>query len=316
MRPVGVPGQEVEAWRSVVPPALHADALALLAYLQAVPEMTPSHCPWCDSPEMTVFASAKRTARCRHCRRHFNAWSGTPFAGSRHHHLWEVYARLRLGGTDRHRAGQLTGQSYDACRYRERIIGQILAERWPRLGAWWALAMSGRREAPVCRTTPFTSKEDALAHHNHEYVQCLECGNLFSFLSTHLRKTHQMSAAEYRQKWQIMQQIPLAGLGNRRAHSASIRARIASGDAGMAAQVAAMHETNRHPVRKPAFHPEYVLADYRQRMTGEKLWEQSPATRCIDEATQQEAARRMRARKVSGEKARTLADVFGVSVQT
>ena len=241
-----------EDWQTAVPEPLHADAAQLLTFLQALPGMQPRKCPWCDSLRFTL-ARGGDAYQCRSCRRHFTARTGTPFAKSRHPELWAIYARGRLCGIDLCRLGQLTGLSRDACMYRDEAIGLVLRERWPALGLWWQTLLTGGRRSPHRRTVPFTSKEEAWAHHNHEYIQCLECGSLFSFLSTHLRKTHQMSAQEYREKWQIMKQIPLAGFANRRAHSESIKSRMLSGDADMAEQVAIMQAANRKKHGKSRF---------------------------------------------------------------
>ena len=288
-----------------------------MTYLGSVQNMVPQLCPRCNSQDIRKHLSGKRLYRCRSCCRSFTPWTGTPFANCRRQELWDKYARARIGGGTLRGVGKLFALSPDACKYREVIIRSLLNERWPELGNWW-LQMTGLRinSALAVRTTPFASKEEAWEHHNHEYVQCLECGKMFSFLGAHLHKAHQMSARQYREKWQIMQKIPLAGLANRRAHSSAIKAKIADGDIVPLDQVAIMLEKNRLNKRNKPFNPDYILQEYENSLTSKRLWEQSSAIRCIDKSVQQQAAIRMQLRRTSGESVQSIAESFGVSKQT
>ncbi|WP_037384355.1 MucR family transcriptional regulator, partial [Serratia sp. DD3] len=191
-----------------LPRELHPAVNALLAYLTEGPFAPPEKCPWCGSLRFNGGGNKQQRYWCKQCQRSFFPTSGTPFSNCRHPEKWTVYAHYRLAGYASLQASQLSGLTTHSGLHREAAITQILSERWPQLLPWW----QGRQHQTQCenplRTTPFTSKEEAWAHHNHEYVQCLECGKMFSFLATHLRKAHGITAQTYREKWQIMKQIP------------------------------------------------------------------------------------------------------------
>lgn len=161
---------------------------------------------------------------------------------------WAIYAAVRLYGHIPSQAVELTHLPHATCELRDRVIKQLIKEHWPALADWLNgyVDRSGiyHRSKPL-RSMPFTSKEEAWDHHNHEYVQCLECGKIFSSLNIHLQTAHALSAQQYREKWQIMKQIPLAGFAKRGKHSASIKAKIARDDVDSMVLVAAMQEANR-----------------------------------------------------------------------
>jgi transposase-like protein len=295
-------------WQLILPTGLRKAASQLLSYLQAVPVMKPAMCPWCDCPDIAHYPSDPRMYQCDECHRRFTPWTGTPFANCRHQDRWVDYARARFMGNGMHKAGQMTGLSHGACEHREKVIQQLITERWPALMPWWLgqVDRNSKTVAPL-RTTPFTSKEEALAHHNHEYIQCLECGKLFSFLGTHLRKAHGMSSMAYREKWQIMKQIPLSGLANRRGHSSAINDKIREGEVDPVALVALMHAANQSKKRKRPFVTRYIGEMHGERLKAQKLWEQSPAIKPIDRAIREQALQRARARDTTGEKIKDIA---------
>lgn len=68
--------------------------------------------------------------------------------------------------------------------------------------------------------------DDYLAH---DRIECLECGNRFQFLGSHLRLAHAMNAAEYRDAWGLPSGTALAGLLYRAAHTEKIRRMQAAG---------------------------------------------------------------------------------------
>ncbi|MEF3097850.1 helix-turn-helix protein [Raoultella ornithinolytica] len=304
-------------WKRKVPELLHFQFEQLMDYLGSIPNLVPQNCPRCHSPEFRQHHSVKRLYKCNNCCRSFTPWTYTPFANCRRHDLWAKYVHARVDGLTFRDIGKHFSLSSDACKYRELIVISLLKERWPELCDWW-LQMAGIRinSPPVLRTTPFSNKEEAWEHHNHEYVQCLERGKMYSFLGTHLHKTHHMSARQYREKWQIMQKIPLAGLANRRAHSLAIKEKIINGDIVPLEQVAMMLETNRRVKRNQPFNPNYILQEYENDLKSKRLWELSPAIKCIDQSIQQQAAIRMKLRGISGESVQSIAEAFGVSKQT
>lgn len=59
---------------------------------------------------------------------------------------------------------------------------------------------------------PFTSQTEVDAYANHDKIQCLLCGKRYSFLPTHLSRTHHVTADEYRQLFNINAGTALAGL--------------------------------------------------------------------------------------------------------
>ena len=67
------------------------------------------------------------------------------------------------------------------------------------------------------------------AYINHNEIECLECGKKFSFLVAHLRCTHKMTAAEYRERHGIPRKTPLAGLTYRQQQREKIRRMQADG---------------------------------------------------------------------------------------
>ncbi|EAO9157892.1 hypothetical protein AA14_24360 [Salmonella enterica] len=46
-------------------------------------------------------------------------------------------------------------------------------------------------------------------------IICLECGKYFNFLAPHINKTHQMTLMQYRERWKIPKQNPLASTTHR-----------------------------------------------------------------------------------------------------
>ncbi|MCX8965999.1 hypothetical protein EHW66_13660 [Erwinia psidii] len=303
-----------ERWRNRLPPELHVDAEALLVFLRSVPDMKPEHCPLCGGAKL--IQRDPRLYECRECRRRFTPWTGTPFANSRHPESWATYAEARLCGMTAGKAYGIAGLSHGAGEHRESVISQIISKRWPRLVRCWNGPGGADLQVTSLRDTPFTSKEEAWAHHNHEYVQCLECGKMFASLEPHLRGRHGMRALEYREKWQIMQQIPISGLAKRRLHSASIKEKIASGQVEPLVLAAAMNEACRKNGRKKPFVTAYMAELHRDRLQKQQPWLQSPAIKTVDEDIQRQAALRMHLRHQNDERVETIAEEFGVVKQT
>lgn len=256
-----------------------------------------------------------RLYECRNCKRRFTPWTGTPFANCRHQDSWSAYAVLRLAGLLPGKAGDTAGLSHGAQTYREEVLEDLIVRRWPLLLACWRGFVGNQKPVPL-RTTPFSSKEEAEAHHNHEYVQCLECGKLFSSVGTHVRMAHDMTAMEYREKWQIMKKIPISGFAKRRQHSEFIRKQIEVGNVDPVALVQAMHEANAQNGRKKPFVTKYIAEMHTKRLQAQRLWEQSPAIKMLDENTRLAAVARMQARKETGEKVKDIALELSVACQT
>lgn len=302
-----------DSWRENVPAALYAEADAFLGFLRLIPVMKPVCCPWCAAKNFIL--RDPRLYECRNCKKRFTPWTGTPFANCRHQDSWAAYAVLRLAGLLPGQAGETAGLSHGAQAYREDVLEKLITRRWPLLSDCWRGFVGNQKPVPL-RTTPFSSKEEAEAHHNHEYVQCLECGKLFSSVGTHARLAHNMTALEYREKWQIMKKIPISGFAKRRQHSEFIRQKIASGEVDPMALAQAMHEANVLNGRKKPFGTKYIAEMHTRRLQSQRLWEQSPAIKIVSESIRLSAVARMQARKKTGEKVRDIALELGVACQT
>jgi hypothetical protein len=75
----------------------------------------------------------------------------------------------------------------------------------------------------------FNSKEEVQEYLNHDKIKCLECGQLFSFLPNHLRRKHNLTADEYREKYNLPTTTPLAGLEYRAKHRAKFQNLVDTG---------------------------------------------------------------------------------------
>lgn len=299
-------------WRENVPSDLLPAAEDLLGYLLQVPVMIPTACPWCGSDE--YIQRDPRLYGCRWCKRSFTPWTGTPFANCRHQESWATYGMLRLSGLMPSEAGGRSGLSHGAYEYREGVIESLIIERWPELLSCWR-GFTGNRKPKPLRSTPFKNQKEAEEHHNHEYVQCLECGKLYASVGIHIR-THGMTPGEYREKWQIMRKIPLAGFSKRRKHSAFVKRQIALGNMNPLELAAAMRDANERNGRKKPFRTKYTAQMHTDRLKAQRVWEQSPAIKTFDEECRRKAIIRMKARKESGERVRDIAAEFGVGYQT
>lgn len=62
------------------------------------------------------------------------------------------------------------------------------------------------------------NRQDVTEYLAGDKIQCLECGKMFQMLGTHLLKMHGMTAAEYRERFNLPAETPLAGRAYRQAH--------------------------------------------------------------------------------------------------
>ncbi|HAV0413628.1 TPA: MucR family transcriptional regulator [Salmonella enterica] len=62
---------------------------------------------------------------------------------------------------------------------------------------------------------PIKNKQDVADYLSGDKIQCLECGKIFQMLGTHLLKAHGMTSAEYREKFNLPAETPLAGIAYR-----------------------------------------------------------------------------------------------------
>ncbi|EAX8473356.1 hypothetical protein AH421_12110 [Salmonella enterica] len=62
------------------------------------------------------------------------------------------------------------------------------------------------------------NRQDVTEYLAGDKIQCLECGKMFQMLGTHLLKMHGMTAAEYRERFNLPAKTPLAGAAYRQIH--------------------------------------------------------------------------------------------------
>lgn len=79
------------------------------------------------------------------------------------------------------------------------------------------------------RDRPFETVDELDAYVAGPKIQCLECGQWFKSLATHLPRAHGMTHADYREKWGIPKRYALAGTTTRETLSRQIRDQIDSG---------------------------------------------------------------------------------------
>lgn len=75
----------------------------------------------------------------------------------------------------------------------------------------------------------FQTRAEVDAYLAHEKIECLECGKRFAFLGVHIKRIHEIDAAEYRRAWGLPAGTPLAGTSYRAMHAEKIRRLQAEG---------------------------------------------------------------------------------------
>lgn len=147
----------------------------------------------------------------------------------------------------------------------------------------------------------------------HGKVKCLECGKYFSFLAPHLNRVHQMNCREYRERWSIPLQQPLASAEHSRRCRENIVRRINSGDIDPAVQVALMADAYRKTKGNGRGSNLQKLSASRN-VTKHRIWDKSPVVKKVPEAIRRGAVRRMKARKQNGETVQDISKETGISV--
>lgn len=142
-------------------------------------------------------------------------------------------------------------------------------------------------------------------------IQCLECGEFFDFLAPHLRKNHQMSTFEYRDRWNIPRQQALASNSHRENCRANILARIGRGEVCPDEQIEMMRQAykTRTMVSTP-LHKSSAGENARRN----KIWLNSPVINPADPMVKKDAIRRMKSRTDSGELVKDIAKDLNLSV--
>ncbi|HFL1158168.1 TPA: MucR family transcriptional regulator [Escherichia coli] len=168
------------------------------------------------------------------------------------------------------------------------------------------------------RNKPFETREEVLAYHEREKIPCLECGKLLIFLPRHIWFVHGIRADEYREKWNIPKHIALAGISYLEKRSEYMKERIAKGELDPAEQIAMMRvkrgqlksdsDWRNRPssMLKKQYSRRYILKN--------RIWEKSPAIKNVSAELKAEAIKRMKNRKVAGEKVQDIANDLNVSI--
>lgn len=144
-----------------------------------------------------------------------------------------------------------------------------------------------------------------------EKIQCLECGKCFDFLAPHLRKAHQMSAFEYRDRWNIPRQQALASISHRATCRSNIMARINRGDLCPDAQIKMRRQAYKTRTMVSTALHKSSAGENAQR---HKIWLNSPVINPADPMVKKEALRRMKSRTDSGELVKDIAKDLSLSV--
>ncbi|EMG0736296.1 MucR family transcriptional regulator [Salmonella enterica] len=168
------------------------------------------------------------------------------------------------------------------------------------------------------RDKPFETGEEVLTYHHRERIPCLECGKLLIFLPRHIWFVHEMRADEYREKWNIPKHIALAGISYLEKRSRYMKDRIEKGELDPVEQIAMMRARREQLVLDPQWRnrPGSVLKkEYaRRHIFTNKIWEKSPAVKNVSVEFKAEAVRRMKNRKLVGEKVEDIAADLKISV--
>jgi len=144
-----------------------------------------------------------------------------------------------------------------------------------------------------------------------EKIQCRECGKFFHFLAPHLRKSHQMSLSEYRERWKIPRQQALASDSHRDNCRSNTLARIKRGELCPDAQVEMMRRAYKtRPKVSTPLHKSSAGENARRN----KIWLSSPVIKSADPEIKKEAIRRMLARSDSGELVKDIGKDLDLSV--
>ena len=150
------------------------------------------------------------------------------------------------------------------------------------------------------RNRPFETREEVLAYHKREKIPCLECGKLLIFLPRHIWFVHGIRADEYRVKWNIPKHIALAGISYLEKQSAMMRIKG--------------RQLNSDPDWRNRSGSILKKQYARRDILKNRVWERSPSIKSVSVELKTEAIRRMKNRKVVGEKVQDIADDLNVSI--
>lgn len=144
-------------------------------------------------------------------------------------------------------------------------------------------------------------------------VLCRECGKYFDFLAPHVLRAHQMSLANYRERWNIPKQQALASISHRSNCRTNIMARIQRGEICPTEQVEMMRKAYNSVQRKPTSSPLHKVraSDVARKY---QIWKASPVIRPAKPAIKKEAIKRMKARNFSQERVKDIADDLNLSI--
>lgn len=152
-----------------------------------------------------------------------------------------------------------------------------------------------------------------MGENNTLKIRCNECGRYFHFLVPHLRVKHEMSSAEYRQRWNIPRHCALSGELHRSNCRANILERISRGEICPENQIQLMRVARTQLKQKTE--PTLLQKNSARRTAqNNKIWLASPAIKPADPDVKRQAIARMLGRQKSGEKVRDIAQDLNISV--
>ncbi|EAT6622966.1 ROS/MUCR transcriptional regulator domain protein [Salmonella enterica] len=144
-------------------------------------------------------------------------------------------------------------------------------------------------------------------------IICLECGKYFDFLAPHINKAHQMTLIQYRERWKIPKQKPLASIKHRQWCSDVTNERIKRGDLSPVVQVEMMKDAYKNSSNRRTASQ---LARERASETAyrHQIWKKSPAIKTVSPELKREAIKRMRERPASKELVKDIAADLNLSI--
>lgn len=124
-----------------IPEKLWPEADTLVDYVTYAPFALPSCCPYCENRSFQKSFLIKDVIyyRCLYCDKRFNHLTNTYFSKSKKEflELWPEFIKLRLAGHSLLHIAERMNISRKAASNRDRIMLQIMQDKYPTLYAWW-----------------------------------------------------------------------------------------------------------------------------------------------------------------------------------
>lgn len=134
----------IEDYNKVIPYKLLNQVDSLISYLSHYPFQLPDSCKHCGSKNFTERKYKRPNSKrniaifsCQSCKRRFSQTTNSHFAGIIYLELLGDYAKLRLSGYSQEVISHKLGFSLATARDRDKLFLSIMAEKYPKLYAWW-----------------------------------------------------------------------------------------------------------------------------------------------------------------------------------